>query len=258
MTRVYGYKKDRFDERDFRRAAIHEEVAAGLPTHFDNIGLEPPVWDQGDMGSCTGNAWAAAFEQVMHGQGLHVFRPSRMAIYYLERELEGTTDQDAGAEIRSGIKVIAKYGVCPETMWPYLDRLLTVKPSPACMGASVKHKGLQYARVNQNASDIRAVIAARDPVVFGFNVYESFEGDEIAKTGIMSMPTSDEKLVGGHAVKIRGYDDHFENLDGSLGAFLVRNSWGKDWGQKGYFWMPYEFALDPAQVTDIWALSKVE
>lgn len=256
--RKYGYKKDVFDARDLIRAAANPSVAETLPSKWSNFALEAPIFDQGQTGSCTGNAWAGAFEQVLHLEGLHIFRPSRLFIYYNERVIEGTVSQDAGAQIRTGIQAITKSGVCPETMWPFNPNLLTKEPGSACYSAAIKNVGLQYKRVNQDINDFKDVIHSGDPIVIGFNVYQSFEGDAIAANGIMPMPAAGEQMIGGHAVEVGGYDDNFDNLDGSKGALYVRNSWGPDWGAKGYFWMPYKFAFDPAQVSDIWTLTKCD
>lgn len=256
--RKYGYRKDTYDPRDLVRAAAHPAATQYLPSKHSNLPLDPPVYDQLQTGSCTGNAWAAGFEQIMHKEKLHLFRPSRLAIYYDERVIEGTTDQDAGAMIRTGAKVVSKNGVCPESLWPFVESALTTKPSPAAYASALTHTALQYRRVNQTIDDLKDVLCQGQPVIFGFTVYQSFEGDQIAKDGLMDMPTAGEQVVGGHAVKATGYDDDFLNKDGSKGAVFVRNSWGPDWGQHGYFQMPYAYYLDTNLVSDLWTISKCD
>jgi C1A family cysteine protease len=94
---------------------------------------------------------------------------------------------------------------------------------------------------------MRGCLAAGYPFVFGFTVYSSFEGQEVAKTGVVSMPTPDEQVVGGHAVLAVGYDDASQ-------AFIVRNSWGAGWGQEGYFTMPYAYLTTRALSSDFWTI----
>jgi C1A family cysteine protease len=89
------------------------------------------------------------------------------------------------------------------------------------------------------------------PFVFGFTVYDSFESDQVAKTGILNMPKPDEPEVGGHAVMGVGYDDAKKRL-------LVRNSWGADWGMKGYFTMPYDYVASRDLSDDFWTIRKAE
>jgi C1A family cysteine protease len=89
------------------------------------------------------------------------------------------------------------------------------------------------------------------PVVFGFTVYESFEGNDVATTGNMPMPASGEKVLGGHAVALVGFNDDRR-------VFIVRNSWGASWGDQGYFYMPYEFITNPEYASDFWSVRKTK
>jgi len=172
---------------------------------------------------------------------------SRLFIYYYERLIEGTVRQDSGAQIRDGIKVGYTYGAPLESLWPYNVSHFTHVPSPAAIADAAKRKITKY----QNAADITAVkdaLAAGFPVVIGFSVYESFQDPSVANTGIMPMPNvNTEQLLGGHAVCIVGYDDHKQH-------FIVRNSWGPDWGDKGYFYMPYGIIQNPQLSSDFWVI----
>ena len=75
--------------------------------------------------------------------------------------------------------------------------------------------------------------------------------DEVKKTGIMPMPEEDEDMLGGHAVMAAGYDNDTR-------MFLVRNSWGKNWGDNGYFWMPYDYISKTKNCSDFWTIRLVE
>jgi len=95
---------------------------------------------------------------------------------------------------------------------------------------------------------LKTALAEGYPVVLGINVYESFESDQVAKTGIVPLPEDSEKLLGGHAVLAVGYKDDVVNID--QGVVIVRNSWGEGWGDKGYFYLPYSYFTK--YVSDMW------
>ena len=128
---------------------------------------------------------------------------------------------------------------------------LARKPTPACYKAALKHTAVQYQRVPRNLAQMKGCLASGYPFVIGFTVYESFETDEVARTGVMPMPTPREHVIGGHAVMAVGYDDR-------LDRFRMRNSWGKDWGTKGYFTMPYAYLLDNNLSDDFWKITLVK
>lgn len=247
-TRRYGWRPDKPDRRDHLRL-IRRNVA--LPPYVDLTPQMPAVYDQGQLGSCTGNAISAAIAYARERQ-LHIgdFIPSRLFIYWNERDLEGTVDSDAGAEIRDGIKSVVKLGACSENDWPYDISQFTVKPSTHCYAAAQTDLVTKYARVDQTLDGLRQCLADGFPVVFGFTVYESFESEAVAQSGIMPMPGPDESVLGGHAVLMVGYDDDRQ-------TFIVRNSWGPNWGRAGYFLMPYAYPTDGNLADDFWQIDAV-
>lgn len=251
---AYGYIPDLPDFRDLTLAVMRPEGEA-LPTHVDLSHLCPPVYDQGQLGSCTGNSIAAAlqFERNKMGDPNALdMVPSRLFIYYNERVKEHTVHSDAGAQIRDGIKVVAKQGACYETggsgSWPYDISKYAVKPGIECYDVGALDRALTYARVAQTNNDMRACLASGSPIVIGFTVYDSFESDEVAKTGVVPMPAKHESVAGGHAVLIVGYDDPSKR-------YIVRNSWGANWGQDGYFTIPYEYFENPDLASDLWNIT---
>ncbi|HUO47889.1 MAG TPA: C1 family peptidase [Acidimicrobiales bacterium] len=238
-VRGYGWRPQLPDARDrIYGARLH----AAAPPEVDLRGSMPAVYDQGQLGSCTGNAIAAAMEYERDRQKLADFVPSRLFIYYNERALEGTVSSDSGAAIRDGVKVVNTEGVCPESIWPYDIAMFTVKPHKRCYVAALKDKAVQYEAI-QTLGDLKDAIASGLAVVFGFTVYESFESQAVAQTGVMPMPKPGERSVGGHAVLAVGYSD-------PKGQVIVRNSWGSTWGDGGYFYMPYQYMTGAASSSD--------
>ncbi|NVO20551.1 MAG: C1 family peptidase [Bacteroidetes bacterium] len=247
----YGWRPDLPDQRDLMYSAPHALVKK-LPAKVDLSPDCPPVYDQGELGSCTANAIGAAFEfELMKQSKSADFMPSRLFIYYNERVMENTISVDNGAEIRDGIKSVNKQGVCPETMLPYDIQKFTVKPKAACFKEALKHQVLSYHRVQRSLDQMKSCLAEGYPFVFGFTVYDAFESETVAKTGKLSLPGKTEKVVGGHAVMAVGYDDKTKR-------FIVRNSWGSDWGLKGYFTIPYAYITNSDLSDDFWTIRVIE
>ena len=247
----YGWLPDLPDHRDLTYAAP-KHIAEKLPASIDLRKLCPDVYDQGQLGSCSANAIGAAFEfELMKQKAKSIFMPSRLFIYYNERVIEHTVSSDSGAMIRDGIKSINKQGVCTEKMWPYNIDMFTKKPSTECYTDAMKHLVTSYHRVNRKIEQMQSCLAEGYPIVFGFTVYESFESEAVAKSGIINMPKPSEKTVGGHAVLAVGYDN-------SSSRFIVRNSWGNKWGMQGYFTMPYEYLLNENLADDFWNVRLIE
>ena len=243
----YGWIHDLPDQRDHLYAAP-AQVLGVLPASVDLRPQCPPVYDQGQLGSCTANAIGAAIQFLeMKEQLPNVFTPSRLFIYYNERVMEGTVDSDSGAQIRDGIKSVSKDGSCAEEMWPYDITKFRTKPDAKCYAEAAKHKVIQYQRLTQNLQQMKGCLASGFPFVFGFTVYESFESPEVAKTGHAPLPGPTEQAIGGHAVMAVGYDD-------SQQTFLVRNSWGTGWGMQGYFTLPCAYLSQPSLSSDFWTI----
>ena len=246
----YGWQPDLPDQRDFRYTAP-PAVMLKLPDSIDLRPACPAVYDQGQLGSCTANAICAAFEFGLKKQNAPDFLPSRLFIYYNERVIENSVNSDSGAMIRDGMKTINREGVCVETKWPYIILKFAQKPAPLCYLEALNHQALSYHRVPRILDQMKGCLAEGFPMIFGFTVYESFESTTVAETGVLNMPSVAERVVGGHAVLAVGYDDHG-------GRFIVRNSWGEQWGMKGYFTMPYDYLLSENLSDDFWTIRLVE
>jgi C1A family cysteine protease len=244
-TQRYGWVPDVPDNRDYQYAKIAAPPAI-LPQKVDLRKQCPPIENQGQLGSCTANALVGALEfiELKHRQPLTDL--SRLFIYYNERVIEHTVKSDNGAMLRDGIKTLAKDGVCPESLWPYSVSKFAVKPAKKCYQEALYHKITDYHRI-LSLNDMRSCLAEGYPFAFGFAVYDSFESQKVAETGVLNMPKPGERMLGGHAVLAVGYDDKSKR-------FIVRNSWGDSWGKKGYFTLPYDYAANTNLADDFWTI----
>jgi C1A family cysteine protease len=243
----YGWVRDLPDHRDrfWQAPAL---ASAALPPAVDLRPQCPPVYDQGQLGSCTANAIAGAIQYDEIRSGIApTWTPSRLFIYYNERILEGTVAADSGAQLRDGIKVIATDGVCPETEWPYDVTKFAQQPPQQAFTDAARDRVGSYLRLTQFLVQLKTCVASGFPFVFGFTVFTSFETPEVAATGAIPLPQPSESPVGGHAVVCVGYDDTRQ-------AFIIRNSWGAGWGAAGYGFMPFAYMLDAGLAADFWTI----
>ncbi len=260
----FGWKPDLPDARD-HYFAVKPATMQKLPAKVDLRSKCPPVYDQGEIGSCTANAIAAAieFERRKAGQ-TPAFTPSRLFIYYNERAIEGSIANDSGAQIRDGIKSVNRQGVCPEKMWAYADTPATTdggpwpagakpaqKPPRDCYNTALKYQAIQYQRVMPILSQMKGCLAEGNPFVFGFTVYASLYDAKGAPQKVVPMPAAKDKMLGGHAVLAVGYNDAAEQ-------FIVRNSWGPKNQDKGYFYMPYSYLTESNLADDFWVIKLME
>lgn len=215
----------------------------------------PPIYDQESLGSCTANAIAAAIEFERHRQGLERLYPSRLFIYYNERALEDTIDSDAGAQPRDGFKSVNAQGVCSDFRWKYLPDLLEMTPPPSAYDAALHARTLRYLAINRVPQEMTVSLALGFPFCFGISVYESFESEETANTGMVTIPSTSEQYVGGHYVMAVGYDNRRQLI-------MFRNSWGGDWGSdlgepstgRGYGYIPYAYLMNANLADDFWSI----
>ena len=244
---IFGWNPDLPDYRDHKFTVT---LLKTLPASVDLRPFCPPIYDQGDLGSCTANALAAAYEFEKMKQSQPYFMPSRLFIYYNERVLEKTVKIDDGASLRDGIKTLNTQGVCPEDVWKYNIKKFATKPSCKSYRLAKKNEVKQYLSLNNTIFEIKQCLANGFPMAFGISVYTSFMSDEVARTGIVPMPGPDESMEGGHAILGVGYDD-------SKKALIVRNSWGTEWGLQGYFYLPYDYITISDLASDFWTIRLV-
>lgn len=245
----YGYIPDIRDFRDHIYTAPSEHLLA-LPSSVDLRPQCPPIEDQGQLGSCTSFAVGAAIRYARKKEGLPDFVTSHLFLYYNSRAMEGTVNSDAGAQIRDVVKSANRQGDCPESEWPYNISQFTVKPPAQCYADALKDRALSYQRVQQSLSQMKACLASGYVFVAGISVYESFESDEVAKTGMVPMPQPGEQLLGGHAICVVGFNDATQK-------FTCKNSWSSSWGDQGYFYLDYQYLLNAGLASDFWVIKTV-
>lgn len=248
VVRRYGWKPDIPVHRECRLKFNLGELYK-LPPKVSLVDVMPPVRHQLILGSCTAKAIGALIQhRELNDENHHrLLSPSSLFIYYNTRKLEKTTDYDSGASLRATIQAVQEFGVCDNNDWPYDPERFKDKPPARCYEHAKPFQGLQAHKVEQRLGDLQACLANGDPVAFGFTVYESFESPITAATGIVNLPGPGEKVLGGHAVILVGYDD-------ATARFTVRNHYGPGWGIGGYFTMPYNFVTNRDLCDDFWCL----
>jgi C1A family cysteine protease len=217
-----------------------------IPNDVDMRNKMPPIVDQGNLGSCTANALCALVSFLnpkMIG--------SRLFLYYNEREIQGTVTSDTGAYLHDGVHSLVKNGICHENDWPYIIKLFAVKPSPICYTKALDNQALVVKNIKNDLVSMKNALKSGFPFVVGILIYESFMTDAVATSGNVPMPAKNEKILGGHALCVVGYNDTNK-------VFIVRNSWGTGWGDKGYCYIPYTYLSSRKYTSDLWCITKVE
>lgn len=257
IKRKLSWKPDLPDQRDYTFTKLVESntkysaISSSLPPNISLRKWCSAIEDQQTLGSCTANAIVGMVECMRNYKKIGGINLSRLFVYFNERVIEDTVNEDSGAYIRDGIKSIYLNGICKTVSWPYRLSYFKTKPTSECYKDALNYTISSYYRLN-TIDDMKTALANGHPFVFGFSVYDSFVTQQIANTGIVPMPSSTEKLLGGHAVTAIGYDD-------SKQMFLIRNSWGTSWGLKegnlgGYFYMPYQYLSDRNLSDDFWTI----
>lgn len=239
------WQPDKLDTRDYKYQ-VSNKSSSNIVDLRRYCSL---IEDQGNLGSCTGQAIAGAIE-LLNKRNNKPTDVSRLFIYYYERVLLGTVNYDSGAYIRDGIKVTNKYGASLESYWPYNISKYRSEPVLEAKNDALNRKVTRYERITNFNGCIDA-LANGYPIVMGFHVYTSFMTNNVARTGRMPYPnTKREQLLGGHAVLIVGYDKIKK-------VFIVRNSWGTRWGDGGYFYMPFDVVKNTRMSGDFWIIKEV-
>lgn len=238
----YHWKPDLPDTRDY----IYLQTNPVTPTVMDLKEYCLPIESQENSVSCTSEAIASAIELLNRKNNISD-SISRLFINYHERL---TKNYNLGASIRDGLKSAYKYGTPLEKFWPYNINKLNDKPNIPAMADSLKRKITLYEKILDHDGCIDCITNGY-PVIAGFHVYSSFEKSNLHETGLMPYPdTSSEQRLGGHAVLLVGYDKINQ-------LYIARNNRGSDWGDNGYFYMPFDVIRNPQMSGDFWAIKSV-
>ena len=239
-----------------------------LPESVDLREWCSPIEDQGMLGSCTAHAGVGLIEYYERKAfGRHI-EASRLFLYKVTRNLMKMKG-DTGAYLRTTMGAMVLFGVPPEEYWPYTDeaKKFDQEPPAFCYAFAQNYQTIKYfrhdpprAKPEEVLNKVKTYLSKGHPAMFGFTVYNSIEQAE--KTGQIPFPSPKEKIEGGHAIVAVGYDDRLKiknkyGKNETVGALLIRNSWGKGWGDKGYGWLPYEY-IHRGLAEDFWSILKKE
>lgn len=220
-------------------------LKANLPASVDlrTTGKVSPIYDQGQLGACTAFAMGKGLRETLTNLNGGTAKPlSALYLYYKERERMGTINEDSGSLMIDGMEVLKANGDCLDSTLPYEVAKFREAPSAQADTEAADHKITSFSLLT-GLDELKGQLAKGNPAVFGYVVYKSFMTPAVATTGKMPMPVPNEQVLGGHAIMIVGYDDAQQVL-------IIKNSWGKGWGDKGYFYMPYAY-VTPERVDEI-------
>ena len=248
----YGWIKDDYDPRDRKFSVVRPRAAAPLPPVVDLRQMMPPVDDQGNIGACVAHSitGAAGYLQIKSGKPFQHL--SRLFLYYNTRVDEDSVAEDDGVQIRDAIKSFAGLGLCEESLWPYVESQFATKPPGPCYEDATTRQITSYTRLdNTDINQLHQCLADGYPFVFGVSVYDSFESETVAGCGIVPMPGPGEHSCGAHAMCCVG-------IDAPRNHFIVRNSWGTDWGNRGYCYVPIGYMTSVLLASDFWTIRAEE
>ena len=255
-----GLKRDSPDPRDLTRMyGGHEIPSSEEHPKIDLRRYIHHVYNQGRLQSCTANVLCAAYTVGLNVQAARTkgsslyFDPSRLFVFFNSHMYDGTPGGKTSVALRDALKAIRDLGVCRESLWPYNIQNYATRPTGDSYDDAEGNNIVKFERLAQDIHQFRACLKNKHPIAFGMEIYKSFYSPENKSKGLMPMPTPEEIKSGKyslHGVLAVGYDDTTRRI-------TVLNSWGDSFGDKGYFYMPYDFITAPNRACDFWKIEKV-
>jgi len=242
----FGWIPDRLDPKDFKYSAFLK-IPREFPYEIDLRPNCPLVYAQGETNSCVGNAVGAGVDFYYTKTGLPHLDPSRLFIYFNGRDLDGSPYEDVGCTLRNAIKGVVKLGTCSEKIWPYIIGNVLMRPFQRCYEEAIRNKVDSYYRIGYTLDDLKQCLFEGFPFTIGVRIFENFPME--TSTGIIPMPQGD--ILGGHAMLIVGY----RRIDR---MFIIRNSWGSNWGDGGYGYIPFDYVLNNGWSGDFWTIRSLQ
>ncbi len=204
--------------------------------------------------SCVANAFAGAYEYLAKRQLGDAADVSRLFIYYNARVYAEQETEDTGALMVNAIEGLKEYGACSEELWPNHKKMITEEPDEDSYNHAANFKIIEAEYVETDLDLWRGTLAEGHPIAFSLNTFDSFDKANNNR-GRVLMPKSSDNVRdthGWHAMLCVGYSDPDQ-------MFIVRNSWGKDWGDNGYCYIPYDYMMDEDfNGHDSWIIKSVE
>lgn len=250
LYRVSGWLEDPPDPNDPKFELMRTRITPVESTSTYDIDLRQwcsPVEQQSNAGSCVANAAVGGIEMRRIRNGLPHVDLARLFVYFNARVGNNTTGVDNGSYPKLALESLTRLGVCKESLWPYDTTKVFARPTWSAYRDAYAYKINQFYRITAAGetrhNQIIEALRSHHPVIFGVQVWESFR----KCTGVVTMPTLLEKKLGGHSMLIVG-------VDIANRMYLIRNSWGTDWGEAGYARMPFDY-LEIGNAGSFWSFT---
>lgn len=236
MKFISGVIKSEYDKRDYLMKSFLEYKA--LPSKFDITKQMTPVRSQGKEGSCVGFAMITGCKEYQ--EQIDVEKFVELSPRFLYEEAKLLSGHKEGTTLKAAMQIAKKFGVCEEKYWPYIPND-SGSPNPKAYENAEKYKIKTYARIS-NLTELKQAMVDFNigPVLIGIRVFKGMLTDEARRDGIVPDPSCWDRMKGGHALCMVGYND--ESLYYKKGGHIkFKNSWSDKWGEAGYGYLSYRY-----------------
>ena len=227
-----------------------EFQARGRESKVDLRQFCAPVEDQGPLGSCNACAVVSALEFLQIKSRRPLTHLSVLYVYYYGRKLAGNENKHTGLLCHHATAAVMAYGVCEDRLWPYRTDRFTQEPPERARKEAHRFDAVQYARLG-TSDEAKLSLSSGVPVLFGLDIPAEYYHATREDGRMPPLGTFDHMPMTGHTMLVVGYDDETK-------TWLAQNSWGADWGQRGYVHMPYDLVSKYAWNDELWAIGALE